>query len=594
MSEPVHAALWRRMTKALGERNALTPGSPGDIAAHARAVLATDVVERFVRDYYQERQWGGGAGRLSDAAAEQLVRELEALQRSAAPAAVRAPARAAGPLPIVVSAAGAGPGFLVQVDLEEAEAYGEEGPAGFSPLGALRHFFLDLRDKYHAWQEERRKRLREEEQRKEAERLAKLDAAFKEEARRKREEAQRKAQEAEAAAARQRQIEDEKRRKEREEADRAAKAVADAAERARLIEEERKRREREDAARKAQAEKEAAERARQAEEERNRRDSEEQARRDKLKRDEAERAAAAARHLRDLSARAAQFGKEGDARGAIEALEELVELQPKDAMGWFRLAWYFAKQGNYRRATRCYESGLRLQPDNKIAWNNLGHGLRRIGRYKPAAAALRKSIELDPGYATAWSNLGTTLKDKREYAEAAKAFAEAVRLKPADGAGWYWLGVCLQQVNDQKGALPALQRATEINAQNWDGWARLGDCLQKLGRRKEAQAAYAKAEGLTPPPSPLGAEAYIAAALAMGASFGATRSAWIGVVAVLAFAVLTWNLRPRRAQLFFILVPALPLLATQFGEAPAGAVISMAILLVWAGIVGKVWRRPKR
>jgi hypothetical protein len=82
MSDAVHALLWTRVRAALESRGALLAGNPNEMetARHARTRLGTDLVVRFVTEYYQERVYGGGAG-LTDADAERLVAALEALSK---------------------------------------------------------------------------------------------------------------------------------------------------------------------------------------------------------------------------------------------------------------------------------------------------------------------------------------------------------------------------------------------------------------------------------------------------------------------------------------------------------------------------------
>src|SRR5262249_18762614 len=88
MLETTPILLWRRIIEALRQRNGLIEGSPKEVAAHARSVLGNDLVDRFLNGYFLERQYGGGSGQLSDAAAEELVRQVENLP-IATPAAPR-------------------------------------------------------------------------------------------------------------------------------------------------------------------------------------------------------------------------------------------------------------------------------------------------------------------------------------------------------------------------------------------------------------------------------------------------------------------------------------------------------------------------
>lgn len=82
---PIHAELWRRLRSALGECHALISGTEHEIAAHAEVILGTDVVQRFLAEYYLPRHWGKRQGAISDEEAEALVVRVEAMARPGTP-----------------------------------------------------------------------------------------------------------------------------------------------------------------------------------------------------------------------------------------------------------------------------------------------------------------------------------------------------------------------------------------------------------------------------------------------------------------------------------------------------------------------------
>ena len=294
--------------------------------------------------------------------------------------------------------------------------------------------------------------------------------------------------------------------------------------------------------------------------------------------------------------RAGELQGQGDARGAVAVLEQLVRREPDTAIGWFTLGWYFGRDGNFRRSTRCYKRGLKLDGRHKTAWNNLGHDLRGMRRHKCSAQALRQAIALDPEYVTAWANLGTTLREKNKFAEASRAFDEVVRRRESDGTAWYWLGDCRSRCGQHQGAVDAFLRASVIHPDNAALWMQLGDSLRRLGRAREAAEAYARARALGLPPPRLHSDLALWVFLAMGASFGADRlaSTTLGLTAVGAFGAAVMRLRPDRVKLFWIAVAALPLSAMQFLDTCYAAPISMGLLVVWTAIIAKIWKYRRR
>lgn len=85
MSAAHHNLLWQRLLAALKDRDALPEtignGTPLEIARFADERLRTDLAVSFVEGYYQERRYGGISSRLSEAEAEALVAQIEALPR---------------------------------------------------------------------------------------------------------------------------------------------------------------------------------------------------------------------------------------------------------------------------------------------------------------------------------------------------------------------------------------------------------------------------------------------------------------------------------------------------------------------------------
>lgn len=147
MADATHTILWRRALVALRERAVATDGNPREIAARTESALGTDALRRFVNDYYLERQYGGGAGRLANGEAEALVEALEALPRFA-PAEPPAAAQAAvAPRDTVPSPSrpGVAPATArTPSPVEEAEAYGLEEDQANPVVRAFRQYLRDL------------------------------------------------------------------------------------------------------------------------------------------------------------------------------------------------------------------------------------------------------------------------------------------------------------------------------------------------------------------------------------------------------------------------------------------------------------------
>ena len=623
-SHKLHVAMWRRLREAFSRRGIDVSGNPTEIAGRVRGVIDGNELDRFLKNYYLERQYAGGTGGLSDSDAEALVRSIEAkleqasqqsregsmrpevVPRDQAPASVAREAR----LPIDA--------------LQEAEAYGEEHERP-SMFVSLKKFFEGRRaQREEARAEARREAGRQAAQNAERERMLALEQAREEEERRRREreederraaERERQRQLAEKARAEQRakdEAEAERKRKELEEQrareeqarqqalaesqQRAERERLEALERART-EEERRRKEKEEEERLAaerEREQQAEERARA---ERLARElSEAERKRQELEERRAQEAFARRQSAVDQLASADEALRSGDRSGAILLFEQVTAALPNDAAGWFALAWAYGLDQRYRPSTDAYRRGLVLEPGNKVAWNNLGRDLRRLKQNSESEAALRKALEIDADYVTARANLGSTLRESGNFKGASESFRQVVASRPEDSAGWYWLGFCHQQLREWDNAQRALARAVELDAGLGDAWRRLGDCLRALGRRDEAKAAHQKADALSVVRKEIGiAELGLAiGVLLLGYISAAAPSEQVAFGTIVAYGVLVWRLKLTIPQLFVVAMAAMVSLTIPFTEHIESAHIGVAVLLGVTAIVAQVWRRAWR
>lgn len=84
---------------------------------------------------------------------------------------------------------------------------------------------------------------------------------------------------------------------------------------------------------------------------------------------------------------------EGNAPGAIGALEESVKLDPRNWEAWNKLGVAYAARGAPDKAIKAFKRSTKLAPKNAEALNNYGWMLSRLGRYEEAIAPLEKARE---------------------------------------------------------------------------------------------------------------------------------------------------------------------------------------------------------
>ena len=121
----------------------------------------------------------------------------------------------------------------------------------------------------------------------------------------------------------------------------------------------------------------------------------------------------------------------GDDRGAREAFEESIALDPRSSAARGNYGALLARMGLYPEAERELETSLRLDPGNLNAGNALGVLYARVGYGERAEELFLALARSHPSHPEAFINLGV-LKLQQGQSSAGEWFERARRLAPAD------------------------------------------------------------------------------------------------------------------------------------------------------------------
>jgi tetratricopeptide (TPR) repeat protein len=127
-----------------------------------------------------------------------------------------------------------------------------------------------------------------------------------------------------------------------------------------------------------------------------------------------------------------------DYNQAIAVCTEAIALNPKDADGYYSLAWFLVNHPNPKlgvpgRAVEAAKKAVELVPKEGLYWNILGMAHYRAGDWQAALAALKKSMELRTG---------------------------------GDGFDWFFLGMVHWQLGDKEEALTWYRKAVQWMEKN--------------------------------------------------------------------------------------------------------------------------------
>ena len=108
--------------------------------------------------------------------------------------------------------------------------------------------------------------------------------------------------------------------------------------------------------------------------------------------------------------------------GNIAELERLALAQtravPRDAFAWMALGLALNQKGEAREAIDALRQAIELDPGNAATHYNLARVLHELGRYEEAADGFREAIRMHEGFIEAHYNLGKTLYDLGKHEEA--------------------------------------------------------------------------------------------------------------------------------------------------------------------------------
>jgi serine/threonine-protein kinase len=200
---------------------------------------------------------------------------------------------------------------------------------------------------------------------------------------------------------------------------------------------------------------------------------------------------------RNLACFGSSLKAEGQANEAVEVLaraaaaaRDLIQRNPNDHEGHFRLGYALKAQGNFADAEAELRAELKLEPDAPVVHGNLGDALSGQGRYTDADAEYRAALKLDPDYALAHDRLGDALMAQKKHAEAEAEYRMAIKLKPDYAVARNDLGFALYEQNKAADAEAEYRAALKLRPDYTVAQLNLGNALWAQNKHAEAEAEY--------------------------------------------------------------------------------------------------------
>ena len=199
-------------------------------------------------------------------------------------------------------------------------------------------------------------------------------------------------------------------------------------------------------------------------------------------------------HRRNVNASMAS----GNYAAAIESLEKLVKIYPKDEMTWSVLGVAYGKLGNNPKAIGCFERALQIHPQNANIWMDLGVAYGNLGNTPKALGCFERALQIDPQNTAAWNNLGATHVHLGDTPKAIACWEKALQLDPKYASAWTNLGAIYLNLGNNQKAIDCCEKAVQVDPRNSNAWVNLGAVYGNVRNYPKAIKCYKKALQLNP------------------------------------------------------------------------------------------------
>ena len=187
-----------------------------------------------------------------------------------------------------------------------------------------------------------------------------------------------------------------------------------------------------------------------------------------------------------------------DNQQAINDFDSTVNLNPNDAVAYFKRGTNSGALGNYQQAINDFNKAIELNPKYSEAYNNRGFDYGALGNYKQALNDLSKAIELNPEFVRAFYNRGIIYGEMKNYQQAINDYNKAIELDPKYAAAYVNRGSDYAALGNYPQALNDLNKAIELNPNYAEAYYNRGSVYGALGSHQRAINDYSKAIQINP------------------------------------------------------------------------------------------------
>jgi tetratricopeptide (TPR) repeat protein len=187
-----------------------------------------------------------------------------------------------------------------------------------------------------------------------------------------------------------------------------------------------------------------------------------------------------------------------DYRGAITALNQALEINPKYAKAYYGRGIVHTQLKDYPKAIADYNQAIALDPKDALAYYNRGIVRYELKEYPRAIADFTQAIALDPKYASAYTNRGNVHAQLKEYPRAIADFTQAIAIDPRKALAYYNRGIVHNQLKDYSKAIADFTQAIALDPKYASAYTNRGNVHAQLKDYSKAIADYSQAIAIDP------------------------------------------------------------------------------------------------
>jgi tetratricopeptide (TPR) repeat protein len=181
-----------------------------------------------------------------------------------------------------------------------------------------------------------------------------------------------------------------------------------------------------------------------------------------------------------------------DYRGAITALNQALEINPKYAKAYYGRGIVHTQLKDYPKAIADYNQAIALDPKDALAYYNRGIVRYELKEYPRAIADFTQAIALDPKYASAYTNRGNVHAQLKEYPRAIADFTQAIALDPKYASAYTNRGNVHAQLKDYSKAIADYSQAIAIDPKLAQAYYNRGIVHYELQKKDAAISDWRK------------------------------------------------------------------------------------------------------